>query len=153
MGWLGGNTRPDIAAGHSIIAGNYKHEKAALNMMFRTSQRLQNFVYCLLGGVDLRTTLIQIKLKQGRSQVMTMMAWYFPEISESLYLISTESTALAICVIKLISPPLPQTRQNNHVTFAEYQLFWQTWFKPSEGNVYNSNSELCFTQKMNCNEL
>ena len=43
-------------------------------MMFRTSQRLQNFVYCLLGGVDLRTTLIQIKLKQGRSQVMTMMA-------------------------------------------------------------------------------
>ena len=31
--------------------------------------------------------------------VITMMAWYFPEISESLDLISTESTALAICVI------------------------------------------------------
>ena len=81
-----------------------KHEEAALNMMFRTSQQLQNFVYCLLRGVDLRTTLIQIKLKHGHSQVITMMAWYFPEISESLDLISTESTALAICVIQLIFP-------------------------------------------------
>ena len=30
IGWLGGNGRPDIAAGHSIIAGNYKHQAPSL---------------------------------------------------------------------------------------------------------------------------
>ena len=30
LGWLGSNGRPDIAAGNSIIAGNYKHKNTAL---------------------------------------------------------------------------------------------------------------------------
>ena len=133
-----------------------KPEEAALNMMFSTSQRLQNFVYCLLGGVDLRTTLIQIKLKYGHSQVITMMAWYFPEISESLDLISTDSTVFLYVLLSWKSPTLPQRRQNNHVAFAEYQLFWQTWFKPSEGNVIIlilSSTLLRKWTVMNCNDI
>ena len=30
IGWLGGNGRPDLAAGHSIIAGGYKHKSPQL---------------------------------------------------------------------------------------------------------------------------
>ena len=30
VGWLGGNGRPDLAAGHSIIAGGYKDESPLL---------------------------------------------------------------------------------------------------------------------------
>ena len=30
IGWLGGNGRPDLAAGHSIIAGDYKHKTPQL---------------------------------------------------------------------------------------------------------------------------
>ena len=30
IGWLGGNGRPDIAAGHSIIAGQYKDKSPQL---------------------------------------------------------------------------------------------------------------------------
>ena len=30
IGWLGGNGRPDLAAGHSIIAGGYKDKSPAL---------------------------------------------------------------------------------------------------------------------------
>ena len=30
IGWLGGNGRPDVAAGHSIIAGEYKDKSPSL---------------------------------------------------------------------------------------------------------------------------
>ena len=30
IGWIGTNGRPDLAAGHSIIAGDYKHKSPQL---------------------------------------------------------------------------------------------------------------------------
>ena len=33
LGWLGSNGRPDLAAGHSIIAGQYKHKSCDLITM------------------------------------------------------------------------------------------------------------------------
>eukprot|EP00973_Karenia_brevis_P069600 9677909-Karenia_brevis.AAC.1 len=33
IGWIGSNGRPDAAAGHSIIAGEYKHKSPQLIIM------------------------------------------------------------------------------------------------------------------------